>query len=147
MSSETAPWALTIPSEPRLLPLTRAFIEAVCHMSGLDDTATHHVVLAVDEAANNIIRHAHRGASHFPITIQCYVKEQGLEIHLLDHGEPFDLDAIPHLDPAELRPGGRGVFLMRQLMDEIRVVPRPEGGNILFLFKRRSSRDSPDYQN
>jgi len=147
MSNESAPWALTIPSELRLLPLTRAFIEAVCHLTGMDDTATHHVVLAVDEATSNIIRHAHQGASHHPIEIRCYVKEEGLQILLYDRGEPFDLEAIPILNPAELRPGGRGVFLMRQLMDDIRVVPRPGGGNILALLKKKSSPVSPSCQN
>ena len=147
MSTESAPWALTIPSEARLLPLTRAFIEAVCHMAGLDDTTTHRVVLAVDEATNNIIRHAHHGASVQPIVIQCFTREDSLEIILFDRGEPFDIDAIPHLDPTELRPGGRGIFLIRHLMDEIRVLPRPGGGNILHLLKRKSSPISLSCQN
>jgi anti-sigma regulatory factor (Ser/Thr protein kinase) len=59
-----------------------------------------------------------------------------VEIHVLDEGEPFDLQAVPQLDPAELRLGGRGVFLMRALMDEISCQPRGQRGNILRMVKR-----------
>ena len=66
------------------------------------------------------------------------LRPDALEIRLHDQGEPFDLDAVPHMDPAELRVGGRGVFLMRSLMDELSCRPRtPERGNVLCMVKRR----------
>ena len=43
---------------------------------------------------------------------------------------------MPHLDPAEVRIGGRGVFLMRKLMDELSCQPRGERGNTLRMVKR-----------
>jgi anti-sigma regulatory factor (Ser/Thr protein kinase) len=146
MSTESAAWALTIPSDLRLLALTRAFIEAVCHVAGLDHTKTHHVVLAVDEATNNVIRHAHRGNMASPILVQCFVHDKELEIRLHDEGEPFDLESLPALDPAELRPGGRGIFLIRHLMDQVSVLPRSPRGNILRLIKKLPVPDSPDSQ-
>ena len=93
------------------------------------------IVLATDEATNNIMRHAHRGRPEAPIQIQCYFCSDGLEIHLLDEGEPFDINAVPHLDPSELRIGGRGVFLMRALMDELTCQPREDNGNRLRMVK------------
>jgi anti-sigma regulatory factor (Ser/Thr protein kinase) len=59
-----------------------------------------------------------------------------MEVRVLDEGEPFDVCAVPHLNPAEIRIGGRGVFLMRTLMDEIQCVPRGERGNTLCMVKR-----------
>jgi len=61
---------------------------------------------------------------------------------LLDQGAPFDLDAVPKLDPRELRIGGRGVFLMRALMDELSCQPRGERGNTLRMVKRCSQQSS-----
>ncbi|MGL4555360.1 MAG: ATP-binding protein [Gemmataceae bacterium] len=136
MAAESAPWALTIPSDLRLLPLARAFVEAVCNVAGLDETATHQVVLAADEATNNVMRHAHQGRPDSPVLLQCFVRDGLIEIRLHDEGEPFDVHAVPHLDPAELRAGGRGVFLMRRLMDEVTTEPRRDGGNVLRLVKR-----------
>ncbi len=137
MGADERPWTLTLPSDPRLLPVARAFVEAVCEVGGLDRAATDAVVLALHEAANNVIRHAHRGDASAQFHIQCCLCADGIEIRLLDEGEPFDIASVPHLDPAELRLGGRGVFLMRNLMDELTCRPRGERGNVLCMVKRR----------
>ena len=136
MGSEGRPWTLTLTSDLRLLALARAFVEGVCQVAGFDERSTHAIVLATDEAINNVIRHAHQGQPDALIQVRCYFRSDGLEIHLLDEGAPFDLAAVPHLDPSELRVGGRGVFLMRALMDELFCQPREERGNALHMVKR-----------
>jgi len=136
MGSDTAPWTLTIPSDLRLLGLARAFVEAVCQVAGFDQSTTDAVVLAADEATNNIMRHAHQDNPHAQVQIQCYLRPDGIEIHLHDEGQPFDLSSVPDLDPAELRIGGRGVYLMRTIMDELTCHRRGERGNTLRMVKR-----------
>jgi serine/threonine-protein kinase RsbW len=127
---------LTIPSELRMLPIARAFIEAVCGAHNLDKATTHAVVLATSEAGSNIIRHAHRNRPDAQVQIQCNLTSEQIEIRLLDEGDPFDLTTVPHLDPSEIRVGGRGVFLMRALMDELYSQPRQDRGNALHMVKR-----------
>ena len=136
MTAENRPWTLTLPSDPRVLPLARSFVEALCQLGGLDQAITDAIVLAVHEAATNVIRHAHQNNPTALLQIQCHLCPDAVELHLLDEGEPFDIASVPHLDPAELRIGGRGVFLMRALMDEISSQPRGERGNILRMVKR-----------
>jgi anti-sigma regulatory factor (Ser/Thr protein kinase) len=133
--ASTPPWTLTIPSELALLPLARAFVEAVCQAAGCDEKTTYAIVMATDEATNNVMRHAHRDRPDKPIQIQCFPAPDHFEVRLLDEGDPFDITAVPHLDPSELRPGGRGVFLMRKLMDELSCHPRHPGGNTLRMVK------------
>jgi serine/threonine-protein kinase RsbW len=130
------PFALTIPSELRFLPMARLFVEAVCQAGGLDQVATNAVVLAVNEATSNVIRHAHRDCPAGTIHLQCQFLTDGIEVRLMDEGPAFDLSSVPHMDPGEVRVGGRGVYLMRQLMDELTSEPRPQGGNILRMVKR-----------
>ncbi len=139
MAAKPAPWNLTIASDLRLLALVRAFIEGVCQVADCDGRTTDAVVMATDEAVNNVMRHAHRGHPEATIQIQCFVHSDRIEVCLLDEGAPFDLAAVPHLDPAELRIGGRGVFLMRTLMDELSCQPHGDHGNILRMVKRRPS--------
>jgi serine/threonine-protein kinase RsbW len=134
--TEASPLTLTVSSDLRMLPVARAFVEAACQVSGLDRANTYAVVLATGEAVTNIIRHAHRQRPGAPMQIQCRLRPDGLEVLLLDEGEPFDLAAVPHLNPVELRLGGRGVFLMRKLMDELTCAPRPGRGNVLRMVKR-----------
>jgi serine/threonine-protein kinase RsbW len=136
MCPDDRPLTLTIPSDLRLLPVVRGFIEAVCQVGGLDDTATNAVVLATNEAASNVMRHAHRSAPEAALQIQCRIDAGAMEVCILDEGDPFDLEAVPALDPAEIRVGGRGVFLMRALMDELNCQPRGERGNTLRMVKR-----------
>jgi len=130
---------LTLPSDLRMLSVARAFVEAVGQASGLDRTTIHAVVLATSEAVSNIIRHAHHNRPETQFQIQCTLLADAFEISFHDEGEPFDISAVPHLDPAELRVGGRGVFLMRALMDELTCHRRGERGNILRMVKRRQS--------
>jgi serine/threonine-protein kinase RsbW len=137
MAARPEPWNLTIASDLRLLPLVRAFIEGACQFADCDVQTTDAVVMATDEAVNNIMRHAHRGRPEATLQIQCFLHPDSIEIRLLDEGEPFDLASVPNLNPAELRIGGRGVFLMRALMDELTCQPRGERGNTLRMVKRR----------
>ncbi len=130
------PFALSIPSELRLLPMARRFVESVCQAGGLDQAATNAVVLAVNEATGNVIRHAHRDRPTTPLHIECRLLADGIDVRIIDEGPPFDLNTVPHLDPGEVRVGGRGIFLMRQLMDELSSQPRSQGGNILRMVKR-----------
>ncbi len=129
------PWTLTIASDLRLLPLARAFVEAVCNVAGIEERSTHAVVLATDEAVNNVMRHAHQGNPDAQLQIQCDFRADGIEIRIHDEGAPFDLSSVPHLDPGDERIGGRGVFLMRTLMDELTCQPRDDGGNTLCMVK------------
>jgi serine/threonine-protein kinase RsbW len=136
MDSESLPLTLTIPSDLRHIALARGFVEAVCQAAGLDQGTTNAVVLATNEATSNIIRHAHRDHPEASIQIQCRLDQGHIEVCLLDEGEPFNLASVPHLDPSEIRLGGRGVFLMRTLMDELNCHPRGERGNTLRMVKR-----------
>lgn len=143
MIPENEPLMLTLPGDLSTLPIARNFVSSVCQAAGLDRSTTDAVVLAANEAVGNVIRHAHRDRPGTPFQIHCYVRSDSIEIQLLDEGDPFDLAAVPQLDPAELRLGGRGVFLMRRVMDEISCESRGLGrGNLLRMVKRYR-RDSP----
>jgi serine/threonine-protein kinase RsbW len=142
MDPENPPLTLTIPNDPRLMPLVRGFVETVCQVADLDQATTDAVVLATNEAASNAIRHAHRNCPEALVQIECRVGTACIEIRLLDEGEPFDLASVPDLDPAEVRVGGRGIFLMRALMDELDCRPRGKRGNALRMVKH--CRPNPD---
>ncbi len=134
--SDSPRLTLTIPSELRMLTVARAFVEAVCQTRNLDKRTTHSIILATGEALSNIIRHAHRNRPDAQIQVQCQANSHAFEVTLLDEGEPFDLNQVPHLDPGEIRVGGRGVFLMRKLMDELVCEARGPHGNLLRMVKR-----------
>ena len=142
MALSVQPFTLTIPSDLTLLPLARGFVEAMCRYHRLDRCTTDAIVVATSEAVSNVMRHAHRDRPDATVQIQYYAGREAVEILLLDEGEPFDLDAVPALLPGEIRIGGRGVFLMRTLMDELSCQRRGDSGNALRMVKRCPA-DSP----
>ncbi len=101
MAEPVAPWTLSIASDLRMLATARAFIEAVCQAAGFDEATTHAIVLAADEAVNNVIRHAHQDRPDAVVQIQCFLQPDGLEIRLIDEGAPFDITAVPYMDPGD----------------------------------------------
>jgi serine/threonine-protein kinase RsbW len=141
MPAEEPPYpTLTVPSNPRMLSVARTFVEAVCQARQVDRTTIHAIVLATGEAVTNIVRHAHRDRPEAPFQIECRVNADTVEITFTDQGEPFDLASVPHLNPGELRLGGRGVYLMRILMDGVSSQPLGDRGNRLCLVKRWPSK-------
>jgi len=128
---------LTLPSEPRMLSVARTFVEAVCQAHHLETHLVHALVLVTGEAFTNIVRHAHRNVPQAQMELRLQLFPDAVALTFQDQGAPFDLSAIPELAPGELRIGGRGIYLMRTLMDELTCQPRPgQNGNTLRMVKR-----------
>jgi serine/threonine-protein kinase RsbW len=133
-------FTITLPSELRMLSVARAFVEAVCQTWQMERSVLHALVLVTGEALTNIVRHAHRDQPLAQLEIRIEVCAEHITLTFLDQGQPFDINAVPHLNPSELRIGGRGVYLMRTLMDEVTCTPRgQQAGNMLRLVKRWST--------
>jgi serine/threonine-protein kinase RsbW len=140
MASASPEFSLRLPSDLKYVAVARAFVEAVCEAANLDGGITSAAVLATNEAANNVVRHAHRDHPDAAWHLTLRIEPEAIEISVHDEGDPFDLNAVPRLDPTELRIGGRGIFLIRSVMDEVSCTPREERGNILRMVKRWRTR-------
>ena len=136
-------FTLTLPSDPRMLSVARSFVEAVCQACEFDRPLRHALVLATGEAVTNIVRHAHRDLPQAVLTMHLQVAAAEVVLTFLDEGEPFDITLVPQLPPGELRVGGRGVYLLRTLMDDVTCKPRGARGNVLRLVKRRVFAERP----
>src|SRR5947209_2503532 len=99
MPSDALRLTLTLPSDLRFLTVARAFMESVCQAGRFDRATTDAVVLAAHEAISNAIRHAHRNQPEAQLQIHCLLNSTHMEIQVVDEGEPFDLAAVPNLDP------------------------------------------------
>ena len=96
------------------------------------------VPLACDEAITNAIIHGNRSDTEKKVSIQIYVSFSRIKVRIRDQGEGFDVGTVE--DPTEganlLRPSGRGVYLMRSIMD---TVEYREGGRVLELEKANAN--------
>lgn len=125
---------ITISSHPRWLRLVRQVVCEYALETGFDAQDAHAITLAVGEAVGNIIKHSYGGRTDQSFVLRCRAEDRALEVSLRDNGEPFDPDQAPALPPDELRPGGRGLYLMRTLMDEVEY-SRDGGTNVVRMRK------------
>ena len=111
---------LRISSDPRWLRLVRTVIQEVSRQAGFAEGERQQIALAVDEALANVIKHAYKGQPDGAVSVACDIADGSLAVVLRHRGERFDpAGAGGELEPDELRSGGRGLFLMRAIMDEV----------------------------
>jgi serine/threonine-protein kinase RsbW len=96
------------------------------------------IPLACDEAITNAIVHGNRSNPEKKVSIQVYVSPNRFRIRVRDEGDGFDVAGVadPTRGEALLRPGGRGVYLMRNIMDS---VDFKDGGRVVELEKKNSN--------
>jgi serine/threonine-protein kinase RsbW len=96
------------------------------------------VPLACDEAITNAIVHGNCSRADKKVNIQIYVSPNRFRIRVRDEGEGFDIASVanPTQGEALLRPSGRGVYLMRSIMDSVEF---KEGGRVVELEKRNAN--------
>jgi serine/threonine-protein kinase RsbW len=134
---------LCLAAELENLAVIRSFVRESAAALGVGPAGTSDVVLAVDEAATNVIVHGYRGRQG---TIEIEVAREAMDVvvRVRDNAPPFDPTGAPSPDvtrPLEERlPGGLGIYLIRQYMDEVVHRITSQGGNELILRKRISNR-------
>jgi anti-sigma regulatory factor (Ser/Thr protein kinase) len=128
---------LTIPGDSRYLGMMRAVVAEAVELAGLDADEGKNVVLGVCEAVSNIISHCYRGECK-PITIICRMTPDSLEIRLRDLGPKPDPSTLQGRDLDEVRPGGLGLHIIRQIMDEVDFDFSHPDGTELRLVKYKS---------
>ncbi len=138
MAQDARVFSLTVPSEPKMLSVARAFVEAVARRLPLGE-APHSRPGHCDGRGGDEHHSARppKSADAY-LNLQFRIEAETIVLTFQDQGQPFDIAQVPHMNPGELRIGGRGVFLMRALMDEVTCEPRTSGqcGNTLRLVKR-----------
>ncbi len=101
----------------------------------IDEELAYTVVLLVSEAVTNAMKHGNRWQPEKSITMTVTAKENVVEVTVTDEGEGFDLSQAPKPleDQNLLKGGGRGLFLIRTLADE---VCYEQGGRCVWLAVR-----------
>jgi serine/threonine-protein kinase RsbW len=98
--------------------------------------------LAIQEGIANAMRHGNKLDKTKSVTVKFVPSYEHIEIQITDEGEGLDLESVPNPNLPEnlLKPSGRGIFFMKQVMDSVSVC-RTNSGNTLVLTKRRKVRD------
>lgn len=144
----------TAPSKPEAAAARSARLALASRLDGLDvvervlteltaaaewpEDARYWVVTAAREAVVNAIEHGNHGNPELSVLVDIQVGPDELTIAVTDRGDGFDVADVPDPTLPEnlLRPQGRGIFYMRQLMDRVEFRAEPEGGTTVLMTRR-----------
>jgi len=129
VNSKQRVFQLVLQSEPRNIGKVEAFLQEVGQAVALNEIQLHKLMVALTEAVNNAILHGNKSNPEKTVEVMCEVKEGGLSIRVRDQGRGFKPESVdsPLKEENLLRESGRGIFLMRTLMDKVDFLRRPEG--------------------
>ncbi len=136
---ESGDWLvdLRLPTQPAMLKVIRRVTEQAATLCGCDERTSQDIVIAVDEACQNVIRHAYGGGVG-ELILSVRKTDKTMVVRLRDFAPPVDVSKIKPRDLDDLRPGGLGTHFIREIMDDVAFLAPSDGepGNILRMEKR-----------
>lgn len=133
---------LELTSQARFLAAARAMISNLAQRLGFSDVQCGQISLAVDEALCNIINHGYEKRPDGRIWLSVWTLEgakPGIQIVIEDRAKQVDPKVIRSRDLDDIRPGGLGVYIIREVMDDVTYEKRDGGGMRLTMMKLVSS--------
>lgn len=128
---------LQVPARAEELKNVRGAVRRCAEQAGMGESCVRDVVLAVDEACQNVIRHAYGDARAGDMLLEVDREDDTLVFCLKDFAPPVDPERIKPRKLEEVRPGGLGTHLIQEAMDSAGFVQDPPGcGNLLRMVKR-----------
>ena len=125
-----------IPARPDRLKLIRSATEQAAKYCEAPESWIFDLKMAVDEACQNIIRHAYGNKGDGDIMIDYSRERDALVVDIMDFADAVDPETVKSRNLSEVRPGGLGVHLIKSVCDDARFVPPPPGvGNLFKLTK------------
>jgi anti-sigma regulatory factor (Ser/Thr protein kinase) len=126
-------------SQPRFLAAARAAVANFAQRLGFREIACGQISLAVDEALCNIINHGYDRRPDGRIWLNLWAVESdapGVRIMIEDRCRQVDPESIQSRDLDDIRPGGLGVYIIREIMDSVVYEKRDGGGMRLTMTKQ-----------
>jgi serine/threonine-protein kinase RsbW len=128
---------IIIPSSQIYLAKVDNFVEKRLKKLGLNKDQLADIAISVTEVVNNAIVHGNKKDPRKKVVLRLITDKSPIVIEIEDEGKGFDLDSLPCPITEEnlLKEVGRGIFILRSLMDKVDFVFKKKGGTIVRLTK------------
>ena len=126
-------YSLVLPRDAQTVPVARRLCRGAMEELGITRQCLHDVALAVTEACANVIEHSSDVDDEYEVSV--VVDETHCEIRVIDTGRGFDHETLSEEIAAPSAERGRGISLMRALVDNVRFESRPQAGTVVHLVK------------
>lgn len=112
---------IQIPSLPENIRIVESFIDNAKEKYQLNDDIYGNIMIAVTESVNNAIVHGNQSDTSKNVHLKLSLEKSLIKFTIQDEGLGFDYETLPDPTLPENinKPGGRGIFLMKNLCDEV----------------------------
>jgi len=130
-------FSVRLPVDAKSVPLVRGLLRQTLEHLDVSSAGVDEILLALTEACANVVQHA---GAHDEYQVDVSIDDQLCRISVLDYGTGFDVDAVTSAPPPSPLDGGRGLLLMRELVDRLSFIADESGTHRVTLEKRLSPR-------
>ena len=128
---------ITLPARADSLAQIRSMVKRALETAGCNNDLNKKLVVAVSEACMNVIQHAYKNVRDGEFELILRKVKGHVYFRLTDHAEHIDLDKVKSRELDDIRPGGLGVYFIREIMDDYSIGHLPgEKGNFLEMVKK-----------
>jgi len=128
-------FTLSLPRDGQSVPLVRRITGDSLGVLGVDAHCVSDIQVALSEACSNVLKHS--GAED-DYEVNVVIRDRLATLEVVDRGAGFDAELVGRSDAAAAAEGGRGIQLMRALVDQVSFTVRPEAGTVVHLEKELS---------
>jgi len=113
--------SISIPSLSENIRIVESFIDNAKERFNLNDDIYGNIMIAVTESVNNAIIHGNSSDKDKNVFLSLNMENNTISFNISDEGSGFDYNSLPDPTAPENidKPGGRGIFLMKALSDEL----------------------------
>jgi serine/threonine-protein kinase RsbW len=125
--------ALNLPRDGLSVPVARRIVDTSMRTVGVSDDCVDAVALALTEACTNVLKHSGPG-DEYEVTVR--LDDDVCSITVTDVGRGFDFASLADGDAGHDAERGRGVQLMKMLVDKVQFTSKPSEGSVVHLEKQ-----------
>jgi serine/threonine-protein kinase RsbW len=126
-------FSLSLPRDELSVPVVRHICRDALVTVGVEEDCVGDIELALTEACTNVLRHAHGTKDEYDVTVE--LNDHRCEISVIDSGAGFEHAGAGDAQALTGAEGGRGIHLMKALVDKVQFVSKPQDGTVVHLVK------------
>ena len=130
------PIKLFIPSNPKYLGLIRKVLQELLQYHEVPDETARRLILCVDEACSNVIKHSYEGSCDEPIEATFTIEGDDFKVQIRDYGKQCNINQIKPRELDDVKPGGLGTHFINEIMDEVSYCTNRAKGTLLTMIKK-----------
>ena len=131
---------LSLPRDEASVPVVRRVCREALVMLGVKRDCVSDIELAVTEACTNVLKHVAATDEQYEVSVE--VDDGNCDIRVIDMaGADFDHENRGFEEAAASAESGRGIFIMRAMVDELKFISAPEQGSVVHLVKKLDLED------